>query len=216
MEMFDAEVRVTPEKGLVAEFKECFNFLPLPGSFAFKDCAFKLDYDNDFLKVEVEVQDTTPINKNSGWWSWNGDSIQLGLARRYLRKRSENDFADFSAQAYSEYTVAKTPLGDEVCRTITWDMTRYPVDSKRAGIVDEAIAPRKVEHNGKAWKYQVSIPWEFLNIRKPEAGMTLRLAAQYNDRVPKEQDVALHQFEGFKMKLNAPKNFGWVTIRKEP
>ena len=49
-----------------------------------------------------------------------------------------------------------------------------------------------------------------MNLNAPEPGTTFRLAMQYNDRVP--DDVALRQVEGFKMKLTAPKNFGWFVI----
>ena len=210
--LFETVARVVPAKGTVVEVKETFNFAALPCEFAFGDCRVKLSADKEFLRFDVTVADTTPKNEKSGWWNWNGDSVQVALAKEFLAKRTQNDIADAFAEAHCEYTVAKTPLGDEICRTITWDPTRYPCDNGRGGIVDKSVAPRQVTHDGKAWRYVFSLPWSFINLSSPEPGTPFRMAFQYNDRVP--DDRALHQFECFKMKLAAPKYFGWFVIGK--
>ena len=210
--LFETHVRISPAIGVAVEMKETFNFVCVPCEFSFGGCRVKLDYDRDALKFDVEVEDGSPRNDRSGWWSWNGDALQVALARRHLAKRTQNDVADAFEQALCEYTVAKTPIGDEVCRTVTWDPKRYPCDNGRGGIVAPDVAPRKVSHDGRRWRYVFSLPWEFVNLNAPEAGTTFRMAMQYNDRVP--DDPALRQVECFRMKFAAPQRFGWFVLGK--
>lgn len=210
--LFETIVRVIPRKGPVAESKEMFNFLSVPGAFSFGACHVKLDCNSRFLVFDMTVDDSTPKNDKNGWRSWDGDSVQVGLAKAALRERTQNDVADAFSQAHCEYTVAKTPCGDEVCRTISWDLTRFPFDLYRKGVVDENTAPRVVTHDGKVWHYHLSLPWEFINLNAPPKGTVFRMAMQYNDRVPDDKD--LHQTECFKMKVGAPKYFGWVVVEK--
>ena len=212
MALFETRVRVVPAKGMSAEAVETFNFAAVPCEFSFGDCRVKLDCDRDALKFDVVVADSTPMNERSGWWSWNGDSVQVALARRHLPQRTYNDIADALEQAHCEYTVAKTPLGDEVCRTITWDASRYPCDSGRGGIVPSRTAPRAVSHADGCWRYVFSLPWKFVNLDRPPVGTVFRMALQYNDRVP--DDPALRQVECFKMKLMAPRRFGWFVLSR--
>ena len=208
--LFETQVRVVPSSGSVAELKETFNFARIPCSFSFDGCSVSLSCDRQSIKFDVSVADDTPFNERSGWWSWNGDSLQVGLAKKHLKKRTQNDIADAFEQARSEYTVAKTPEGDQVCRTISWDLARFPCDNDRAGLVAQTQAPRKVVHDGGRWRYSFSLPWAFLNMDAPKVGETFRMALQYNDR--KRGDSGIRQVECFEMKLAAPQRFGWFVI----
>ena len=208
--LFETQVRVVPSTGSSAELKETFNFARVPCAFSFDGCSVKLSCDRRSLKFDVSVADDTPFNERSGWWSWNGDSLQVGLAKLHLKKRTQNDIADAFAQARSEHTVAKTPEGDQICRTISWDLTRFPCDNDRAGLVAPSQAPRKVVYDGGRWRYTFSLPWTFLNMDAPQVGETFRMALQYNDR--KKGDPGIRQVECFDMKLAAPQRFGWFVI----
>lgn len=210
--VFEAMARVVPREGTVAEMKASFNFLPIPGAFDFDGCHVELDCDGRYLHFDATVEDATPATGPSGWWSWNADSMQIALAREALRERTQNDVADAFNEARCEYTVAKTEAGDEVCRTISWDLARFPCGQGSVGVVDAATAPRSVWREGDRWRYRVSIPWEFVNLASPAAGTAIRFAVQTNDRVPGEK--GLRQTECFRMKVGAPGNFGWGVIRK--
>ena len=208
--LYEAVARVVPDEGTSIEMKETFNFMRVPGEFSFGESVVRVSADGAALRLDVTAKDATPQNGKSGWWSWNGDALQIALARECLRKRTENDVADACNQAYCEYTVAQTTNGAEVCRTITWDPKRYPCDCGSSGIVGADVAPRSVRHDGEHWLYSVSFPWEFINLHSPKAGTVFRMALQVNDRIP--DDRALHSVECFKMKLAAPRNFGWFVI----
>lgn len=208
--LFETRVRVVPSTGAVLEKTQTFNYLRIPCAFTFGDCHVKLSCDRRALSFDVTVADATPRNDKSGWWSWDGDSLQIAWAKQHLEKRTQNDLADAFAQALCEYTVAKTPQGDEVCRTMTWDPNRFPTDNGRAGVVAPTTAPRKVTHDGRKWHYVFSLPWAFINMNAPEEGTAFRMAVQYNDRVSK--DAPPRQVECFKMKLAAPQRFGWFMI----
>lgn len=208
--LYETTVRVVPDEGMVFETKDTFNFMRIPGKLSFGESLVEVSADSTALRLDVTTKDSTPQNDMSGWWSWNGDALQIALARKWLSNRTENDVADACNQAYCEYTVAKTPNGAEVCRTITWDPRLYPCDSGAAGLVGTDVAPRSVTHDGTNWHYSVALPWEFINLHSPKAGTVFRMALQSNDRVP--DDRALHSVECFKMKLAAPKNFGWFVI----
>ena len=56
------------------------------------------------------------------------------------------------------------------------------------------------------------MPWKFVNLDRPPVGTVFRMALQYNDRVP--DDPALRQVECFKMKLMAPRRFGWFVLSR--
>ena len=109
--------------------------------------------------------------------------------------------------------MAKTKQGDEICRTISWDLERFPCgQGEGVGVVDAETAPRAVWRDGDKWRYRASIPWEFINLSSPAEGTAFRLAVQFNDRAPGVR--SLRQVECFRMKVGAPGNFGWGVIRK--
>jgi len=211
--VFETAVRVVPREGTVFEMKERLNFLSVPGAFDFEGCHVALDCDGRFLHFDVTVDDATPVSGVGGWWSWNADSIQIALAKEALRERTQNDVADAVNEARCEYTVAKTKQGDEICRTISWDLERFPCgQGEGVGVVDAETAPRAVWRDGDKWRYRASIPWEFINLSSPAEGTAFRLAVQFNDRAPGVR--SLRQVECFRMKVGAPGNFGWGVIRK--
>ncbi|HOE60522.1 MAG TPA: hypothetical protein PLJ32_01490 [Kiritimatiellia bacterium] len=209
---FDVEVRVVPEKGMVATAVDSFNFLPVPSSFAFDGGkTVSLGYDARFLTFDIFIPDSTPTNGWTGWDSWKGDSVQVGLAKSALKKRTQNDLADNAAEAKSEITFALTPNGPEMYRTITWDVRRFPCDTHLAGQIDLKEAPLTVEKSAKGFRYRASVPWAFLNLSAPKPGDTFRFAFQFNDREPGNR--FLKESKGFELKQAAPKKFGWGTIR---
>lgn len=209
---FDVEARVVPEKGMVATAADSFNFLPVPSSFAFDGGkTVSLGHDARFLTFDLFIPDPTPTNGWTGWDSWKGDCVQVGLAKSALKTRTQNDLADNAAEAKSEITFALTPNGPEMYRTITWDPKRFPCDTHLAGQIDLKEAPLTVEKTAKGFRYRASVPWTFLNLSAPKPGDTFRFAFQFNDREPGNR--SLKESKGFELKQAAPKKFGWGTIR---
>lgn len=209
---FNVEARVVPEKGMVATTKDSFNFLPVPSSFTFEGGkTVSLGHDARFLTFDIFIPDLTPTNGWTGWDSWKGDCVQVGLAKSALKARTQNDLADNAAEAKSEITFALTPNGPEMYRTITWDPKRFPCDTRLAGQIDLKEAPLTVERSAKGFRYRASVPWAFLNLSAPKPGDTFRFAFQFNDREPGNR--ALKESKGFELKQTAPKKFGWGTIK---
>lgn len=209
--MQDVEVAVTADK-IRTSIRESLNFLAVPSRFAFdggKSIAF--DCDDAFLKVDAFVPDATPTNGWSGWGSWKGDSVQLGLAKRALKRRTGNDLADNAEEARSEITLALTPEGPQVYRTMTWDAHRFPTDARLGGLFAPETAPLSVAYENGGWRYRASVPWSFLNLSTPGPGQTFRFAFQFNDRQPGSR--LLLQTKGFELKKRAPRQFGWAVLK---
>ena len=207
------ETAAAPSTGAVFRRSDRLGFLAVPSSFETEDgIRVSLSWTPDALSLAIAVPDSTQTNAWTGWHSWKGDSVQIGLARKALAKRSENDLADTVEQAASELTLALTPDGPQVYRTITWDESRFPSGMSGEGLVTSAEAPLGVRKTPGGYRYRVSIPWRFIGMERATLGDTFRLAILVNDWNLEGRRTERHVFD---LKRTPPKNFGIVTLVEE-
>ena len=207
------ETTVVPEAGTAVRRTDALNFLTAPSEFRMADGGrVRLSWTPARLGLEIDVPDNTQTNGWTGWHTWKGDSVQIGLARTALAKRSENDLADAAEQAMGEYTLALTPNGPEVYRTISWNEKLFPSDISGGGLVPKSVAPLTVERKPGLCRYRVAFPWSFINREKMADGDTFRLAIQVNDW---DFDGKRAERKLFDLMLSPPRHFGLVTLRKE-
>ena len=207
------ETTVVPGAGTVVRRTDALDFLTAPSAFAMTDGSrVRLAWKPTHLLLGIDVPDNTQTNAWTGWHTWKGDSVQIGLARTALAKRTENDLADAAEQAMCEYTLALTTNGPEVYRTISWNENLFPSDISGSGLVPRTEVPLTVEREPGLYRYRVALPWSFINREKMAEGETFRLAIQVND-----WDFAGKRTERklFDLKASPPRNFGLVTLRKE-
>ena len=173
-----------------------------------------LGWTREYLLVEVAVYDDVFSNRHTGFDTWRGDSVQLGIAKTELREKTGNFQTDVQEEARSEITLALTKNGPSAYRTETFDPARFPADIKGGGEIPAAELPReiRVATNGAdvVIRYRAAIPWRFMNIRDPQPGQVIRLAAFANDN-DGESGMG-RSTRWFELKNAAPKGFACVTL----
>ena len=172
-----------------------------------------------YLLVDALVLDDAFHQDNKGWWTWNGDCIQFGFAKRKLEKLSGNDYTDSLEQGFSELDFALTRDGPEGYRTVTFDSREFPADRNGGGQLDPEECPVDIalsgrEDGGVAIRYRIAIPWKFLNKRIGAfAGETVFFAAMFNDRDP--GDSTFSSIKAFDLKRIPPRHFGCIHLGSE-
>ena len=182
---------------------------------AFNDVKIAFAWNENRPFVDALVEDDHFENANAGFYTWNGDSLQLALAGTVLEKPSANNLRDLRAEAYTEHTIALTPQGSAVYRTVTFDPDRLPGGVNGEGSVSAADVPRVVEKipragGGVTIRYRAAFPWRFLGRSAPTAGESVWFAACVNDRDPGVEPIAQRHIFGFK--AAAPKRFGRIIL----
>ena len=187
-------------------------------------------WNEDFLAVDAIVEDDVFLNDRTGWDTWNGDSLQIALAGAVLRESTANTMRDIATEAYTENTLALTPRGPELCRTITFDSERLPAGRGDDGLISSTDAPRFVEVLPNGWgetsgravaggpptppviRYRAAFPWRFLGRDAAEIrpGDSAFFALCVNDRDAPSGPLA--QRHVFTFKDAAPKGFGRVLL----
>ena len=165
-----------------------------------------------YLICDAAVSDAVHLNTGRGFWSWNGDALQIGLAKQWLEVPSANNIADLQAQACSEITFALTEQGPVAYRTITFDDDRFPAGSDGSGAIPAGECPMRIVRDGNVTRYRIAVPWRYLNVATPVCGQSVRFAAFANDR-----DGAggpLRSVQIFDLKDVPPKNFGRLVLGK--
>lgn len=171
----------------------------------------------DYLLVDILVEDDEFRQEKTGWWTWDGDSVQLGFAKAKLERRTSNALADAFEQAASEVTFALTKNGPEGCRTQSFDPVRYPRDVNGNGRIDAAECPFSVTREsldgGRVrLRYRVAYPWAYMNRTSPRPGDHCLFAAYVVDR---DSDAARPACLGlFALQPLAPDGFGYLCLEK--
>ncbi len=172
----------------------------------------------DGLILAFEVEDDDFCQEKRNWGTWDGDSIQVGLAKDKDVRGTANAYADDLNRALSEMTLALTKDGPAAYRTMTWEPTRCPAGGPAEGAKgaiaadDMPLKVTKEELGGGRVRvrYAACVPWRFLNVGEPEAGMTVNFAATVNDRDAGRRDqVRLGVFE---LKNGTPRQFGTLVL----
>ena len=168
------------------------------------------------LLIDAYVTDDSFRQEQTGWWTWNGDAIQFGFARKRLESLSANDYTDMLEQGTTEVDFALTRNGPEAYRTVTFDPYRLPTDMHGKGQIDLAECPvlidkEELDGGRVALRYRIAFPWRFINKAEgAKAGEVAYFAATFNDR--DKGDKAYSALRLFELKKVAPRRFGNVVL----
>jgi len=236
----EVEVAVEPKAGATTRKTARLNFLPARrmadwsalktvkapatigrNGFAIRDaddCSVEvgLGWNDRFLFFGFTVTDDEFSNRRTGDMSWQGDAVQLGLAKDPFVKPSPNGYADDLNRALTETTLALTPAGPQACRTITFDERILPVG--RNGVLDPKECPLEIVNEptpkGVRTRYRVAIPWKYLNMKEPKAGDVAWFAAMVNDQDADTLETELKScsINVFDLKQTMPKKFGAIAL----
>ena len=172
-------------------------------------------WNRDYLVVDAVVEDDQFGNDKAGYWTWDGDSLQIALAGTILEKSSSNVLRDQMIEAYTENTLALTSRGAEMFRTVSFDPEHFPIVPSGDGTISPADAPRRIEKTVRAdgvteIRYRAAFPWRFLGKTAPRTGESVYFAASLNDRDPDRADLTQQRL--FDFKAAAPKGFGRIIL----
>ena len=165
-------------------------------------------WDERYLYLRFVVRDDVFCQPYNGIETWQGDCVQVAFAAREV-EGSANRLAHTRQLGYSEYTLALTPRGPELYRTITFDGIRFP-----KALADSDVFPLKIRRHssatGETIEYWAAFPWEALPV-KPQPGARLGWSFTINDRdeanVSPLNCTRLGAFE-----LKEPAQFGTVVL----
>ena len=188
------------------------------------DCSLKLAvaWSSKFLMFDAVVDDDDYSPSFPGWFSWNGDALQLGLAKDVLLKSTENTLTDLYMEAFTETTLALTSDGPQAYRTKSFEPKRLPMGSNpkdAKGLLSQAECPLEVKVDrrpggGATVRYRYAVPWAYLNLAAaPGAGGSVRFALWACDRDAGDK-LCRHAVKLFDLRPNAPKQFGRILLAK--
>ena len=181
-----------------------------------------IGWNERYLYFDALVEDDSFAPTMPGWFSWNGDAIQLGLAKGVLLKSTENTQTDLKAEAHTETTFALTADGPQAYRTRTYDYKELPSGTSQKdlrGLVSPKECPFEVTTekipSGTRIRYRIAVPWRFMEIRgePPHAGESCRFALYVCDRDPGMRSME-HTNRLFELQAGAPKRFGRIVFGK--
>lgn len=170
------------------------------------------------LLLEIAVHDDAFVQTDSGFHTWRGDCVQLGLAKG-VADGGGNGWADLIENACSEIDLALAPGGPEAYRTITFDGKRFPSDTNGGGRISSGdmsfdVRIEERQDGDVRLRYRALVPWAFVNRTGAEPGEAVWFAAQVNDRDAPEEDYSsqVTSLFAFDLKTAAPANFGAITL----
>ena len=178
-----------------------------------RDLAVKMaaGWNEKYFLMAFEVTDDEACPPARGdWWSWRGDAVQVAFAKNVLEKPTDNAWADALDQAMTENTVALTPDGPMMTRTVSYDPQRFPCDLNgpacRVSDAPVEVTKTTLPDGRVRYLYRLAFPWKYMNRQTAKAGETVYFAAAVNDLDRDQPDLsALSVFE---MKELAPRGFG--------
>ncbi|MDR3710968.1 MAG: sugar-binding protein [Capsulimonadaceae bacterium] len=149
----------------------------------------KYGWDDNALYLAVDETDDVFCQEQTGFDTWNGDCVQIGVDIDSGKKviRSGNDFADKgSGHRWSEITLALTKNGTEAYRTGSYDISLFKVAP-----IPLSKIPCAIVRQGVHTLYETAIPWRMLGkIDKPRIGDRIGVALSVNDRDdPREKNI---------------------------
>ena len=163
------------------------------------------------LLLDIVVDDDDFVAAPSGKMNWNGDAIQVGLAKGVLEKSSGNGLTDDYDEAMTLTTFALTEKGPEAWRTHTFDPKRVPTGPLSQEAYSFDIA-KEMTAGGVRLHYRIAIPWQVLDLAAaPKRCESIRFAVAFCDRDGSEKLIT-HRLKLFEHHNAAPKGFGYLTV----
>ena len=192
----------------------------VPGGDA--DCSLKVAtaWNDKFVMFDAVVVDDDYSPTIPGCMSWNGDAIQLGIAKKVLLDSTENTVTDLYEEGLTETTFAFTKEGLQGYRTKSFDAKRLPFGSSPGdtkAIVDIGecpfeVKPENLPGGGASVRYRIAVPWAYLNLAAPpRPGDSVRCALWVCDRDSGDR-MAIHGAKLFRLMPNPPKGYGRVIL----
>ena len=197
-------------------------YTDVPGSGPDLAAKIAVGWTKTHLLFDVRVDDDAFMAPPTGPMSWNGDAIQIALAKGVQEKSTANLITDLHDEAITETTFSLTTEGPQAYRTRTFDPKNLPAGGStapEAGYVSSKDCPfeitRETEGAVTHLRYRVAVPWRFLDLTKPpERCDAFRFALSVCDRDPQDATkVATIGLRLFDRRNAVPRGYGFITLK---
>ncbi|MBU0608390.1 MAG: hypothetical protein KKI08_10930, partial [Armatimonadetes bacterium] len=182
------------------------------------DATVQLAWDDRGLYLAATVRDDHFVQAKTGFDTWKGDCLQVGLdlAPGRQTQNTGNVLADTASRTNTEVDLALTPQGPQAYRTITFDPAKLPV-----GLLDAKGAQVAVKRTQDGLVYEAMLPWSSVGRGRrterpqlvPRPGEAIGFAITVNDMdAPDQLDPkALGLFGGI-TPVKDPAQFGRLAL----
>ncbi len=162
-----------------------------------------LMWDEDNLYFAAVVTDNVFYQPHSGWDTWKADNIQLGV----FYGEEGYTISGQRSTTFHELSMAHTPQGDEVYRTLSQDNYYSPAKFDNADIC--------IVRSGDKTIYEAKIPWNgfLLPGQRPNEGEKLGFSYMINESDGGDRNGWIEYASG----IGAVKDtslFTWLTLLK--
>ena len=172
----------------------------------------RVAWNEEYLLFFVRTEDDVFLQQETGWKTWDWDSLQMGFTKVYRHKDTNNQWLDALTRCRTEIDFALTKNGPETFRAMTWDKAAFPITLLDPSKARLGIAQRK-DADGRAYTcYEIGLKWELLGVAKAEKGLRLgwsfaALDQDTTDRTVQRYPATIGAFE-----LKNPMKFGMLTL----
>ena len=172
----------------------------------------RVAWNEEYLLFFVRTEDDVFLQEETGWKTWDWDSLQMGFTKVYRHKDTNNQWLDQLARCRTEIDFALTKNGPETFRAMTWDKKAFPIallDPEKARL---GISQHKDPDGRTYTNYEIGLKWELLGMAKAEAGQRLGWSFAALDKDHTDKTVQLYPSMIGAFELKNPMKFGMLTL----
>ena len=172
----------------------------------------RVGWNEEYLLFFVRTEDDVFLQEETGWKTWDWDSLQMGFTKAYRMKDTNNMWLDALARCRTEIDFAQTKNGPETYRAMTWDKQNVPIsllDPKKARL---GIVQRKLANGHVQTDYEIGLKWELLGVAKARRGDRFGWALAVLDKDSADRTEQLYPSMIGAFALKKPMEFGMITL----
>ena len=160
----------------------------------------------------VRTEDDVFLQEETGFKTWDWDSLQMGFTKVYRHKDTNNQWLDALTRCRTEIDFALTRNGPETFRAMTWDPKAFPQTLLDPAKERLGVTQRKGADGRTYTNYEIGIRWEVLGLAKVQPGERLGWAVALLDQDTLDRTVQIGPSKTGAFALKDPMKFGMLTL----
>ena len=175
----------------------------------------RVAWNDDYLLFFVRTEDDVFLQEETGFKTWDWDSLQMGFTKVYRHKDTNNQWLDALTRCRTEIDFALTRNGPETFRAMTWDPKAFPktlLDPAKARL---GVTQRKDADGRTYTNYEIGLRWELLGLAKVQSGTRLGWSFAALDKDKRDRTEQLYPSMIGAFVLKNPMKFGMITLSEE-
>ena len=167
-----------------------------------------------------DVTDDHFVASKPGIFCWQGDAVQVALAKTYRYEQTSNSYLDMLMQSHTEQTFALTDSGEDAYRHTTFELETSNAGPVRRGPIklgaddcDFRGKKERLADGSWRWQSEIFLPWRILSLGAPKPGTRIGFSFSVND-IDGATKPANHSTQLGAFPLKYPDKFGAMTLVK--